>query len=177
MVENYILDDYFDWLYFRVRNQHHSKRASFRKLLSCLHSIDFRYSVDYDENRAADGVNMRWYYVDDGGYDEILQWDEPCTVLEMLIGLAIQMETIMTHPDIDYQAGHWFWMMISNLGLDYMSDGKFDRRHVYGAVSIFLDRAYEPDGYGNIIFIEDCDTDLRKVEIWQQMCWYLDSIL
>lgn len=177
MIENYILNDYFDWLYYQVKNEQGSKRVSYRKLLSCLHSMEFRYFVDYDENRAADGINMRWYYVEDGGDDEILKWKEPCTVLEMLIGLAIQMETIMIHPDIDYRAGHWFWMMISNLGLDYMTDSKFDRRHVYGAVSIFLDRTYEPDGEGNIIFIDGCDKDLREVEIWQQMCWYLDSIL
>ena len=90
MSDNFILNDYFDWLYFMVipnPNKNH-----YRKLLSALHSIEFRYFVDYDENRASDGENLRWYYVNDGGNDEILRWKEPCTVLEMLIALAINAD-------------------------------------------------------------------------------------
>ena len=177
MGKNYILEDYFDWLYELVIPSRRNKRASYRKLLNLLHDIEYRYYIEYDENRAADGEELRWRYVCDGGDRAILKWNEPCTVLEMLIGLAYQMEGIMENPDVDYGVGYWFWMMIFNLNLDQMSDSRFNRCDVYEKVSIFMDREYAPDGDGNIIYIQDCREDLRNVEIWCQMCWYLDSIL
>lgn len=172
MVNNFVLNDYFDWLYFKV-----VKNNSYRKLLSMLHNMEFRYSLDHDENRAMDGINLRWYYVEDGGQDEILRWKSSCTVLEMLVAAAMQMEVIMEDPDADYGTPHWFWMFMSNLDLVDMTDDNYDKTYIYGRVSMFMDRTYEPDGYGNIIYIPDSKDDLRDVEIWWQMCWYMDSIL
>lgn len=172
MNRDYILDDYFDWLYFKV-----VRNSSYRRLLSMLHNMSFRYSVEYDENRAADGVNLRWYYVDDGGNDEILRWKEPCTVLEMLVATAMRMETVMEDPDIDYSTAHWFWMFMDNLDLIDMTDDNYDKTYVYGRVSMFMDRTYDPDGEGNIFYIPNIGEDLREVEIWSQMCWYMDSLL
>lgn len=177
MIENNVLNDYFEWLCCTVKKEQPSKRASYKKLLVLLHSITFRYSVEYDENRAADGEHLRWRYVYDGGYQDILNWEEPCTVLEMIIALSFQMEGIMSDPDVDHGVSHWFWIMISNLNLDYMSNSKFDRLIVYERINVFLDRMYEPNGKGNIFRIDICREDLREVEIWYQMCWYLDSIL
>lgn len=171
MNDNYILNDYFDWLYFMVV----PNGGKFRKLLTMLHTMEFKYFVEYDENRASDGVNLRWYYVDDGGDDEILRWKEPCTVLEMLIALAMNMDKILGDRELDIV--HWFWLMLDNLDLAWMKDDKYDKAYVYGRVAMFLDREYEPDGNGNIIYIPDSPDDLRDVEIWNQMCWYLDSIL
>lgn len=171
MNDNYILNDYFDWLYFMVV----PNGGKFRKLLTMLHTMEFKYFVEYDENRASDGVNLRWYYVDDGGDDEILRWKEPCTVLEMLIALAMHMDKIVGDRELDIV--HWFWLMLDNLDLAWMKDDKYDKTYVYGRVAMFLDREYEPDGNGNIIYIPDSPDDLRDVEIWNQMCWYLDNIL
>ena len=175
MSDNFVLNDYFDWLYFMVipnPNKNH-----YRKLLSALHSIEFRYFVDYDENRASDGENLRWYYVNDGGNDEILRWKEPCTVLEMLIALAINADKMIGDPDGERYLKDWFHKMLDNLDLAWMDDTRYDKKYVNERVTMFLDRTYEPDGNGNIIYIPDCQADLRKVEIWWQMCWYLDSIL
>ena len=173
MNDKFILNDYFDWLYFLVVPN--PDRNHFRKLLSTLHSIEFEYFVDYDENRASDGINLRWYYVDDGGNDEILRWKEPCTVLEMLVALSMHADKILGDRELDIV--HWFWLMIDNLHLAWMSDVQYDKTYIYERVEMFLDRQYEPDGNGNIFYIQNCEEDLRTVEIWNQMCWYLDSIL
>ena len=175
MNDNFILNDYFDWLYFLVVPN--PSRNQFRKLLTMLHSMEFRYYVDYDENRASDGENLRWYYVDDGGNDAILKWKQPCTVLEMIISLAMHMDDIVGDTEGELDIKHWFWVMIDNLHLGWMTDDQYEKAYVYGRVSMFLNRDYEPDGEGNIIYIPGCKEDLRDVEIWWQMCWYLDSIL
>lgn len=175
---NNILNDYFEWLYSIVKKERFSKRASYKKLLAYLHSIEFIYVDDYDSNRAADGVQLRWRYVYEAkGCEDILDWEEPCTVLEMLIALSFQMESIMENSDVDYTVGYWFWMMISNLGLEKMSDSKFDKHEAYEKINIFMHRDYKPNGEGNIFVIDNCATHLRNVEIWWQMCWYLDSIM
>ena len=40
----------------------------------------------------------------------------------------------------------------------------------------FLDRQYKSDGDGGLFRIRGVDVDLTKVDIWTQLCWYLDSI-
>lgn len=175
MNDKFILNDYFDWLYFMVVGD--PVNNHYRRLLEMLHSMEFKYFVDYDENRAFDGMNLRWYYVDDGGDDKILRWKEPCTVLEMLIALAMNMDKTVGDTEGELDIRHWFWMMLDNLDLAWMTDDKYDKTYIYGRVAMFLDRRYEPNGDGNIIYIPDCEEDLREVEIWWQMCWYLDSIL
>ena len=70
----------------------------------------------------------------------------------------------------------WFWGMINNLGLGDMVDSRFDKIHVNDIIQRFLDRNYEPNGKGGLFTIRVCDYDLREVEIWCQLLWYLDSI-
>lgn len=66
---------------------------------------------------------------------------------------------------------------MDNLDLYNMNDSKFDKDYVIARIGTFLDRNYSSDGDGNIIYIMNCPNDLRKAEIWNQMCWYLDSII
>lgn len=173
-----IKDRYFDWLYDLVCEERYSKNISYRKLLGYLHDTEFRYSIPRDENRASDGVNLRWRYSDTHGFDDIPEeLYGPCSVLEMMIALAIRCEeNIMDDPNVGDRTGQWFWGMIVSLGLGGMTDSRYDKDFVMDTVDIFLERDYEPDGRGGLFTIRDCTRDLRDVEIWYQLCWYLDSI-
>jgi hypothetical protein len=96
----------------------------------------------------------------------------------MMVALAIECEvTIMDDPNIGDRTGQWFWGMIVNLGLGSMTDYKFDDIYVEGVVRRFLDREYEPNGKGGLFTVKNCRYDLRTVEIWNQMCWYLGTIM
>lgn len=75
------------------------------------------------------------------------------------------------------RAGQWFWGMVHSLGLSPMIDPKFDRQFVDDVITRFLNREYEPDGNGGLFTIRHCAHDLRTVEIWWQLSWYLDSIM
>lgn len=83
----------------------------------------------------------------------------------------------MDDPDIGDRTGKWFWGMVENLGLIFMTDSRFDRRYTEERIDIFLDREYESNGDGGLFTAEHCREDMRTVEIWYQMCWYLDDIL
>ena len=153
---------------------------SYKRLLTCLHYTEFRYSISNDGNRAEDGVDLRSRFIFDGGYhyDLLRYLDGPCTVLEMLVAWAHRCEEhIMDDPDIGDRTGRWFWVMIQNLGLDSMTDDRFDEEFVNEKVSTFLDRDYDRDGKGGLFVVDNCRYDLRTVEIWYQMCWYLNTIL
>ena len=84
-------------------------------------------------------------------------------------------ENLMSDWDCGDRTGKWFWEMIHNLGLDKAQDSKFDLQKVSKIIDIFLHREYEPDGTGGLIRIPNCDRDLRTVEIWYQVNWYLSE--
>lgn len=179
MFRDQIINDYFEWLWNFTKCRGHSQN---RKIITLLHNIEFRYSIPMDANREEDGIDLRYRFITEVGipknYQELYGYlDGPCSVLEMMIALAIRCEeSIMDDPDIGDRTSEWFWLMMKNLGLDYMSDRKFDRDIAEEKISIFLDRRYKRNGEGGL-FVVNGRRDLRKVEIWYQMCWYLDTIM
>lgn len=179
MFRDQIINDYFEWLWNFTKCRGHSQN---RKIITLLHNIEFRYSIPMDANREEDGIDLRYRFMTEVGipknYQEVYGYlDGPCSVLEMMIALAIRCEeSIMDDPDIGDRTSEWFWLMMKNLGLDYMNDRKFDRDIAEEKISIFLDRRYKRNGEGGL-FVVNGRRDLRKVEIWYQMCWYLDTIM
>lgn len=174
--ENQIKNDYFEWLYDCVcKNRAHSI-ISYKKLFTLLHDIEFTFTIEHDLNRAMDGIDLRYRYsleVDDDSIMRILE-DTPCSVLEMIVALAIRCEeTIMSNTEYGDRTGQWFWSMLNNLGIDYMHDERFNEKIAADVIFRFLNREYEPDGQGGLFYIRDCQDDLRDEEIWTQLCWYL----
>lgn len=183
MIRNEIINEYFDWMLYLVCEGRFGKDVSYRKLLAYLHNTPFRWSIPKDKNRATDGITLRWRFAYDTGRrnmsDEIDEYlDGPCSVLEMLIFLAIRCEeNIMDDPALGDRTGQWFWGMIANLGLGSMNDNNFDNLYVANVVDRFLDREYEPNGKGGLFTIINTPCDLRTVEIWCQLCWFLDGMV
>lgn len=170
-------DEYFNWLYDIVCGKRFSKNISYDNLLHCLHSINFRVVIKNDINRAKDGIDLRRRYFLNTNADSNMG-EQPCTVLEMMVALAIRCEeSIMDNPNIGDRTGQWFWSMINTLGLSNMIDKNFDESYVREKIDIFLDREYEPNGKGGLFEIKHCRRDLRKIEIWYQLCWYLDQFI
>jgi hypothetical protein len=130
-----------------------------------------------DANRAAKGMDLRWRFVLRTDNRDLYEYlDGPCSVLEMMIALAITCEeNIMDDPRVGDRTGQWFWSMIYNLGLKHMTDDNFDEEYVAEVIDRFLNREYEPDGRGGLFRIKNCAYDLRHVEIFHQLCWYLDE--
>ena len=174
-----INDEYFEWLFNLICGKRFSKNISYRKPLTYLHSIEFTYSIPNDANRVEDGVDLRYRYtLEHNSREDIRYLDGPCSVLEMMVALAIRCEeSIMDDPDIGDRTGQWFWSMINSLGLSHMRDECFNRDAAGDIIERFLNREYEPNGRGGLFTIRRCPVDLREVEIWYQLCWYLDSIV
>ena len=167
-----ISNRYFEWIVDLVGNG-----ESYRRLLLRLHQIEFIFLIPKDENRAKDGLDLRYRFALDSRMMDAEDYlDEPCSVLEMMAALALRCEESVDDPLYGDRTSQWFWKMINNLGLSYMTDNRFDIDEVDYVIDKFLHREYSPDGHGGLFVIKRNRRDLRKVEIWYQLCWYLDSI-
>lgn len=175
-----VKEEYFEWLYEYVCKGRTHANVSYKKLFDILHQIEFEFIIPNDVNRARDGVDLRYRfasYLHENDIDYILEvLDGPCSVLEMIVALAIRCEeTIMDDTRYGDRTGQWFWNMMANLGIGLMTDDIFDIGIVEDKIDIFLNRNYEPDGKGGLFYIKGCEDDLRDMEIWTQLCWYLDK--
>lgn len=176
-----IVDIYFNWLCeyaYRGRNRGFT---SYRKLLSHLHDTVFIWSkhIPMDENRASDGISLRRRFAleHELGYEVYDYLNGPCSVLEMMLALAIRCEEdYMDDPQIGDRTSQWFWHMIINLELGSMDDEKYDSEYVETCILRFLNRQYEPDGRGGLFRIRNSTDDLRKIELWVQCNWYLKTL-
>lgn len=178
MIRDDVINAYFEWLCDMVCENRYSDTVSYRKLLAYLHDVDFIYLISKDKNRAADGEYLRYRFSLDETHGYLSRYlDGPCSVLEMMVALAVRCEeAIMDDPQIGNRTGQWFWGMIVSLGLGSMTDDRFDEGYVASIVEQFLYRNYEPNGRGGLFTIKHCDADLRDIEIWTQMLWFLNSI-
>ena len=175
--DNQVKNNYFTWLYNYVCKGRANANVSYRKLFTLLHDIDFDFYVRNDVNRARDGIDLRYRFamnIEDESILDIL--DGPCSVLEMMVALAIRCEeTIMDDTRYGDRTSQWFWSMLTNLGISYMTDERYDEKIAVEKIYNFLERRYDPDGKGGLFYIRGCQDDLREVEIWTQLCWYLDK--
>ncbi len=180
MTRQRLADLYFEWLCDLVDANYYDE-YSYTKLMRHLFQRPFDYILDRDSNRYEDGINMRYLF---GSYREISQStiasyldDADCSMLEMMVALAMRCESIMSDPD-NYgdQTASWFWEMIESIGLDMYDDDNFDIEEVDRLIDICLNRTYEPDGSGGFFTLYDPPGDMRDVEIWVQMSWYLNYI-
>lgn len=182
MTEKELNKRYFDWICQLVCNQQYTGDLTYTKLLTELYNTDFQYTIPMDENRAEEGVDLRYRF----GYET--KCDEqviaayigirPCSVLEMMAALALYCEEhIMVDPSIGNRTPKWFWEMIRSLGLESMDDLYFNRQYVVDQIQKFMNHQYEANGKGGLFTVNNPKYDMRFVEIWWQMNWYLNDIL
>jgi len=161
---------YFRWLCDLVDGG-----QDYRLLLKHLHKVPFYSRIPNDDNRCGDGLRLRELYEDETGH--MASSSFPCTVLEMLIGLAQRMEFHLYGTNSELSVSECFWIFIKNLDMDwcdnhiYFEDGCADR--INEKLEIFLKRRYGRNGVGGIFPLRHSNVDQRRVEIWYQMMSYL----
>lgn len=182
MTTKSITTAYVNWLQVLVENDERfrSRYAGYRCLLLHLLDTQFTYILPMDGNRASDGEDLRYRFAYENGLDWRMVSSEldvsPCSVLEMMIALAIRCEDIMANSAYGDRTAKWFWDMVESLGLLYYDDDNYDKYDVERRIQIFLTGYYAPNGRGGLFTINGIG-DIRGVEIWSQMLWYADYIL
>ena len=168
--------EYFEWLIHFIGCKDH------RELLYFLFSADFSYRIPMDGNRYEDGINLRYRFADDRKYHyryvSSLLDDVPCSVLEMMVALALRIEEHITaDPEAGDQTSRWFKAMLKSSGLYKLDDEHYDGARAFEIVRNILNRKYSRNGDGGLFRLKHTRRDLRHVEIWYQAMWYLDETL
>lgn len=176
-----IEEDYFNWLIKFVYDDGYGDEYSM--LLTKLFHTEFYWlnTVPMDDNRVVEGLTLRKEYADYMRIsEEDMAIDIPfgCSVLEVLIALARMCErNIMTDSEYGNRTGQWFWTMLSNLGIGNITNKRYDEKYVDDCLNRFMNRTYDYDGTGGIFVVKNPKNDMRKTDLWYQMCWYLDDYL
>lgn len=145
----------------------------YRRLASWLLAKPFRSDVAGDQNRIADGMELRH------GYSDAPTGE--CRVLEVLVALCQKMVYMADGmvPDEENQESEWFMLMIENLGLAPLTDEVWSysasdaEQIMTEQVGVWLRREYDYDGAGGIFPLCHPHDDQAKVELWYQMNAYL----
>ena len=170
--------EYYDWLQMIIFSRYPKYRNSYNRLLGYLMDRDFSYTLDRDGDRYDDGEDLRYRFAQEmdisGALVSTQIDDRPCSVLEMMVALALRCEEdIMQDPYNGINASRWFWSMIVSLGLGGQTDPFFVEDEVEAVIYRFLRREYEPNGKGGLFTLREPKRDMRTVEIWAQAMWYL----
>lgn len=158
--------EYYDWLTDIVDLGSH---RNYTKLLSHLFDTEFYWVIPNDANRAEDGKKMRFeYLIDCDFYDD--SWvDMPCSVLEMLIGLARRVR-IDIMPDFKMGISDWFWQFLDNLGACKYDDFHYISSEIDQILCDFMSR----NGNFMLFLCEKVPKKQQKMtEIWYQMQFWL----
>lgn len=169
---------YFEWLYGQVSSvQNSNPMDSHWQLLRQLHMISFDGYIPNDDNRAADGKDLRIEFLQSTDYplnDPYGVWsDIECSMLEMTMALARRaaFEDEALGPPVE-----WFWRMLSNLELERYTDDVFEisiQEEVEAIMLRLNKREYGYDGGGGLFPLRNAEQDQRTVELWTQLSAYL----
>jgi len=171
---NRVYDQYFEWVCskvvsLRAKNPEHTHW----ELLKRLYCTPFGWYVPNDDNRAAEGLDLRinWIRETDQEVPDKDWLELECSVLEMMIALAERLA---------FEAGGttapWFWKLVENLGLKEYTDDIYEisiQETVDETLDKLINRTYDRDGTGGLFPVQLDPRDQRKVEILYQMSSYI----
>ena len=173
-----IKNAYFSWLVSHVKAD-----DCHWCLLRRLHQKEYIWleSVPLDENREKDGRALREEFAED---DDTVMGDiygaleGPCSMLEMLVAMAMRIETDILY-DAEYgdRTSEWFWMILKNAGLD-MPDKDYYQIYVDQVLNSILARYYNENSEGSFFPVKNTyGKDWRKTDLWMQMQIYVDEMM
>lgn len=174
--------NYYLWLLDKIHIRDHPHHEM---MVEYLYDYPYRWRVEDDRNRAVDGMELRDRFEMETGWP-ISEYKEvglnvPCSVLEMLVGLAMRIEDdIMYDPEHGERTHIWFWMMAENLGLTKATDDEIEFGDRFGVP--YLDYLLDSWMSGNVqkaeIFPQKVGKNHQKVEgIWQKTMNFLNFTL
>ena len=167
-------DDYFEFLIWRCQIQNLTR---FGRLFNILHHVDFEWELERDENRESDGIDLRDEYDIPREYYDDAEWfySRRCSVLEMLIGLAIRVDDELIGDPAEEHPESFFMEMIKNLSLDKFKGNGYNESDVIKILNRWMHRDFERNGCGSPFPVKGSRKDQRKLEIWDQMNTYISE--
>lgn len=143
---------------------------TYNQLFAELHNKEFVWLIPNDDNRLADGLELRSEFFDVRGGSV---GEEGASVLEVLIGLSRRLAFT---ADGDPEA--WAWRLIQNLELNKFWDPLKSASKVQdldNRLETLIWRTYHSDGQGGFFPLAWPEEDQRRVELWYQLNAYVEE--
>lgn len=165
-----LLEIYIGWLGSQAGAERPPESGSYSDLIKLLGSKEFVWLVPHDNNRMADGLDVRWEFYEETGLTGELG---PVSVLEILVALSRRLAFIAGGA-----APGWAWQLICNLELNKFKNPIGIRRKatIDEILETLIWRTYSSDGQGGFFPLAWPYHDQRDVELWYQMEYYADEI-
>lgn len=160
--------DYLDWLQGQVALPPDGR--SYRQLLEALNDKEFVWLIPNDDNRVADGLDLRREYFHEYGE---MPGEEGATVLEVIVALSRRITFLA-----DGEAEQWAWCLIKNLEVHKFWDPLTARKikDLDDKLDCLIWRTYHMDGQGGFFPLAWPEEDQSKVELWYQMNSYIEEL-
>lgn len=179
MIQDQVDEAYFEWLYDQAhRERGENSPLTYTIVSGLMHGIIFNDSVPNDDNRSADGRELRDRFLEENketfkrfGPDEWNFYSSPCTFFEMLVALCYRCDF-----QVELGVSNWFYIFIQNLNLKQYADNDYavkDKGKITRVLNIVNNRTYRPSGSGGLFPLREPKQDQRKIELWYQMSAYV----
>lgn len=157
---------YLKWMKRQIA---YDRAKSYDDLFEILFEKEFVWIVPNDDNRIEDGMEIRHSYFKEHGV-----LSRGCSVLEVILAMSQRLAF-----NAGGEADDWAWTLIENLELHKMSGHIGQRRadQIEETLEKFIWRTYEADGSGGMFPLAWPKYDQRRIELWYQMCAYIDEIV
>ena len=180
---------YVEWLESFTIDERVSddRRLTYEHLLKTLWEIYYIPSIGNDDDRAAEGIELRRRYynvltrqtgvrVYGDAAEDLEKIFGRCRVLEMLVALSMRMYDLMQDLGVYNSVSRWFWEIMQCVGFDELDDiswqGSRDKRLVNEVCNSIMtlsgNRSSSEWGGGWFGLSE-----WKELEIWYQMHAYL----
>ena len=161
--------EYFNYLVQKINGQ------DYINLLSELHQTHFYPLIELDKNRVTEAKeNLR----DGLPYSPRTEY---ISIFELLVSLAIEHDNRVRRHNDKNNTANWFWLFMCNCSLNIYDDIYFSQKKEYCLnkihewCSIFNNRTYRRDGFGSPFPLNNPPKDMRKTELFYQLCWYINE--
>lgn len=162
---------YYHWLCEQVAVVEHNPSRTHARMLRILYTKEFVWFVPNDDNRLADGRDLRYEFINQSRYRNVKIDDihDGCSMLELLIGLARRLSF-----EAEGEPRGWFWQLIENLDLEKYNDNtRLPERAIDDILDQVIFRTYHRSGQGGLFPLQRPHEDQREVELWYQLCAYI----
>lgn len=179
---NALLDElYLNWLYgqtspYSVKNP----KRTYWKFTNQLYQKEFIWFIPNDDNRAADGKDLRSEFLrEHKDLEPDPDWlHMGCSMLELLVGMSRRLAFMGGGEPRDR-----FWEMVYNTEIEICDDEHYIYdKDLYAEIDQALDtviwRTYSYSGHNGGLFpLSDPKTNQTKTELWYQMAAYILSLI
>lgn len=140
-------------------------------MLRGLYNKEFIYLIPNDDNRSADGKDLRREFLAQVGEEPDPSWMRMgCSMFELMIGLARDLAELTEEDPVAE-----FWELVENLNLEQYNDNvPIPKNRISDVLDEVIWRTYRRNGRGGLFPLKGRPhQDQTTVELWYQLNAYV----